>query len=383
MSLTLEELVFDNNDFEKLGSDAMSQWLAKVKDETPLRKLSLAQCKLDAHQAFHGYTLNALKCIEFLNVSNNKLPSKVAQNVVAPVAYSTKTLNQLHLSNCDMDAESAMKVLQNIANNERLSNVVCDISGNKIGKKSVNALKGIFVKEQGVQNIHHLDISCNDLYPIHLPEVVVAMRKSNVEVLSLGKGRSTMVDDDYLLECLRDNMLNKLRVLKIQGFSKRPQILMSALETNETIQELDVSDYSLGDAGALLLSVVLRRNTTIQSLCFDNNGFGLNGYMAIKDGLRKNNHIKAVGYPFKDIKALQKTLSMEELAVMRALWMDIEFYIRRNGGGWGQSTYQQFELVGGTQHDDYRKYHCPVYCGPHANVPEGEAWFQIPVVVLL
>ncbi len=129
MSLTLEELVMDENEFDKVrylhqrclhfvccrcfclycyfsltacvcvcvsvcvclfnkwtqvGSDAMSNWLNKVKDKTPLRKLSLAGTKLDAAQAFHGYTLNAMQHIEYLNVSCNKLPAKVAQTVVAP-----------------------------------------------------------------------------------------------------------------------------------------------------------------------------------------------------------------------------------------------------------------------------------------------------------
>jgi hypothetical protein len=31
---------------------------------------------------------------------------------------------------------------------------------------------------------------------------------------------------------------------------------------------------------------------------------------------------------------LQKTLDLEELAVLRALWMDVEVFVRRNGGGW-------------------------------------------------
>lgn len=340
-------------------------------DQTPIRKLSLAGCKLDAAQAFHGFTLNAMTRIEYLNVSRNKLPAKVAQNVVAPVAYSSATLNQLYISNCDLDAESAMKVraagvqtmhslaaaqvLINIASNERLSNVVVDLSGNKIGKKAINGLRGIFVKDAGVQNIRTLDLSDNDLYPTHLPEVLVAMRKSNVQVLSIGKGRSNPVDDDYLLECLRDNVLGKLRVLRLQGFSKTPEILMRALQENTSIVELDLSDYGLGDSGALLLAMVVRYNSTLQSLCFDSNGIMMNGYMALRDAMRRNNSIKYVGYPYNDIKALQKTLDLAELAVLRSLWMDMEVFVRRNGGGWGNTTYRQFEVRASEQGGQRRR----------------------------
>lgn len=369
MSLTLEELVMDENEFDKVGSDAMSLWLNKVKDKTPLRKFSLSGCKLDGHQAFHGFTLNAMR-LEYLNLSKNKLPANVARDDIAPVAYSSATLNQLYLSDCQLDAESAMRVLINIASNERLNHVVCDLSDNDIGKKALNGLKGIFVKDSGVQNIRHLDISGNDLYPTHLPEVLVAMRKSNVQVLSIGKRRNSPCDDDAVLEALRDNVLPRLRVLKLQGNSKSPEILMRALQENTSVVELDLSDYGLGDAGALLLGLVLRYNSTIQSVSFDHNGIMMNGYMAIRDGLRKNMVVKWVGYPFTDVKQLQKSLDITQLAVLRGIWMDVEVFVRRNGGGWGNSTYRQFELVGRTEPDDYRKYPCPRSADPHAFVPE-------------
>ncbi len=124
--------------------------------------------------------------------------------------------------------------------------------------------------------------------------------------------------------------------LQVQGFSRRPEILMRALQENTSVVELDLSDYGLGDSGAclrararvcafvlsriafclrlpvrtsaprstlatgaLLLAMVIRYNTTIQSICFDSNGILMNGYMSFRDALRKNNHIKYVGYPYK------------------------------------------------------------------------------------
>ncbi len=67
----------------------------------------------------------------------------------------------------------------------------------------------------------------------------------------------------------------------------------------------------------------------------------MNGYMSIRDGMRRNMALKAVGYPYRvrvgratllftlththarkqDVKMLQKSLDIAELAVVRGIFM--------------------------------------------------------------
>lgn len=69
-----------------------------------------------------------------------------------------------------------------------------------------------------------------------------------------------------------------LRVLSIAGgFTKAVVPLLDRLHSKSPLEEFDISNNKIGDAGAVALSEMLRDNTTLKTLKCDNNAITLTG----------------------------------------------------------------------------------------------------------
>jgi Ran GTPase-activating protein (RanGAP) involved in mRNA processing and transport len=133
---------------------------------------------------------------------------------------------------------------------------------------------------------------------------------SAVEELVLDQNVS--YNDDADTACRRlsefvNTPTNNLVKLCIAGGPKGPYLrqriipLFTALRSNQTLTELDVSWNQMSDAGMVELAELIYANRTLLSLKIDGNFFGIAGLQAFLRALKRNTTLFNVPTPYVDL----------------------------------------------------------------------------------
>lgn len=133
---------------------------------------------------------------------------------------------------------------------------------------------------------------------------------SAVEELVLDQNVS--YNDDADIACRRlsefvNTPTNNLVKLCIAGGPKGPSLrqrvipLFTALRSNQTLTELDVSWNQMGDSGMAELAELIYTNHTLLSLKIDGNFFGIAGLQAFLRALKRNTTLFNVPTPHVDL----------------------------------------------------------------------------------
>eukprot|EP01091_Cochliopodium_minus_P014160 TRINITY_DN4758_c0_g1_i1.p1 TRINITY_DN4758_c0_g1~~TRINITY_DN4758_c0_g1_i1.p1 ORF type:complete len:801 (+),score=235.45 TRINITY_DN4758_c0_g1_i1:195-2597(+) len=379
MSVTIEELILDKASFGLTGSMAFGQWISKIHQTTPLKKLSLEGCNVSLDQILGSFELNSL---EFLNLAGNNFNEKAGLPQLLDFIKRSNKLKTLNLSRCNVTGDIASLIIQNIASNEKISEMSVDLSKNKIGnsKKPVetfkNKLKSIFNNV----SFYELDLSDNNFKSEDLNHIIQNFLSNNYSIHKLTIGdREHLYKNSLPIEESISNYFNNSIFLKhfcLKGKFNNVSKFLGYVSTNSIITHLDVSSMHLFDSGIIDLALSLRTNKTLLYLNVDKNTVGLNGYLALQDSFDKNNTLLHLKYPRHDLNALETSLkSSDRKQKLHQIIFSIYFSLQRNqkqaGEKYNPSMFKRNRY-------DYYAEHPVIECRPLGSIPEHLKNLQVP-----
>ncbi|XP_073431520.1 capping protein, Arp2/3 and myosin-I linker protein 3 isoform X4 [Dendrobates tinctorius] len=292
--------------------------------------LSGTDCAVDT--IFGALALGCCSCLSHLDLSKNSLSHRRTPETLPSVEKffgSSLSLSHISLSGTKVPPELLRAMLQGLCSNTHLQDVHIDLSSCELRSAGAQILQELFPP---VSSVGSLNISDNGL-DSHLLSLVPALGRSrHLKHLSLGRNfsvKSRVLEDvlQRIVNVLQDEdcCLQSLS-LADSRLKSRTCIVLNALGSNTSLQELDISGNGMSDIGAKMLGKTLQINSTLRSVLWDRNAVSASGFMDVARALEKNRTLRFMSFPVGDIcQAYQRHPERAESA-----WRKIHSCLLRN-----------------------------------------------------
>ena len=318
---------YDLCSVEEEGSVLLQTWLNNMRGNSQLRVLLMAKTSATLRLVIPA--LEGMR-LEEIDVSGCSMEPETAAVLTQQIANSD-TLRALNLSGCGLSAEAVGYLLARLTSNTRLRQTQLQAGGNLITTLSPEVLSNALMSNC---NLHTLDLSTTYLNEESILEFFGCLTRNSNTLDTL------VLDDDFtyyisshvsgvrtahaLADMLQQTGLKKLSLkgtssvmpVGIKSFSADPKRvlvpLLDRLKRNDTLLELDISNNQLGNAIAVSIADVLRYNTTLVALNCDNNRITLNGWAAIAVAFRHNRTLQHFAFPVLDSQKCAAALGSEK-----------------------------------------------------------------------
>ncbi|XP_069617889.1 capping protein, Arp2/3 and myosin-I linker protein 3 isoform X2 [Ranitomeya imitator] len=292
--------------------------------------LSGTDCAVDT--IFGALALGCCSCLSHLDLSKNSLSHRRTPETLPSVEKffgSSLSLSHISLSGTKVPPELLRAMLQGLCSNTHLQDVHIDFSSCELRSAGAQILQELFPP---VSSVGSLNISDNGL-DSHLLSLVPALGRSrHLKHLSLGRNfsvKSRVLEDvlQRIVNVLQDEdcCLQSLS-LADSRLKSRTCIVLNALGSNTSLQELDISGNGMSDIGAKMLGKTLQINSTLRSVLWDRNAVSASGFMDVARALEKNRTLRFMSFPVGDIcQAYQRHPERAESA-----WRKIHSCLLRN-----------------------------------------------------
>ncbi|GMH62361.1 hypothetical protein TrST_g13762 [Triparma strigata] len=322
-----------------ITDDSCTSICTALKSNHKVQNLNLAQNKITS-KGVPSITSLISKCLVTLNLNKNAIGDAGVQNLAGGIA-ATKTLKEIHLSDCKMRSSGASFLASAFAVNKSLQTI--NLQGNVCGTGNSSKrlafalmrsqrLRNLYLGETGVgEGIEHfarlvettkalktLDLSYNSLSDKAATTIGNALM-INRSITSLNLKRNKISSEGLmsLSACLVSNtFIMSLDVggnlMGDTGFMK----LCTVLETNTSLTELDISDNRIAEEGASAISSVLRINKTLVTLNLTDNPLQYDGVMSLCKALEINDSLCVC---YVSVDELGKE-GVDELACNDRIW---------------------------------------------------------------
>jgi len=289
MSLQLKYLNLSHSKFGDIGSQAIASWMSKIKGHHSLECLVLSNCQLNF--SIMGPPLRVVD-VSRLDLSNNRIDRAASKLFGSEVFDTVRSLTDLNLSGCGMNAESLEDIFVSFNRNKKIKNFQINLSRNNLGSREATILSKSI---SGCDYLEALDISYNKLNCRSLMELLSAIKNIyNFNLHELNFSNNYFVQgpegDQFCTQLAQlINNFPTVRTVNLSGgkypLGKSLTPLLDALIKNKSLKELDISESGLTDSMASIIGEMLRSNTSLMYLNLDNNNFGLSGWSAIAQPL--------------------------------------------------------------------------------------------------
>ncbi|XP_068098227.1 capping protein, Arp2/3 and myosin-I linker protein 3 isoform X3 [Hyperolius riggenbachi] len=292
--------------------------------------LSGTDCAVDT--IFGALALGCCSCLSHLDLSKNSLSHRRTPETLPSVEKffgSSLSLSHVSLSGTKVPPELLRAMLQGLCSNTHLQDVQLDLSSCELRAAGAQILQDHF---HPISSVGSLNIADNGL-DSHLLSLVPALGRSrHLKHLSLGKNFSVK---SRVLEEVLQRIVNVLQdedcclqslSLADSRLKSRTCIVLNALGSNTSLQELDISGNGMSDIGAKMLGKTLQINSTLRSVLWDRNAVSASGFMDVARALEKNRTLRFMSFPVGDIcQAYQRHPERAESA-----WRKIHSCLLRN-----------------------------------------------------
>uniref|UniRef100_A0A8C5MVR3 Capping protein regulator and myosin 1 linker 3 n=1 Tax=Leptobrachium leishanense TaxID=445787 RepID=A0A8C5MVR3_9ANUR len=292
--------------------------------------LSGTDCAVDT--IFGALALGCCSCLSHLDLSKNSLSHRRTPETLPSVEKffgSSLSLSHVSLSGTKVPAELLRALLQGLCSNTHIQDLHLDLSSCDLRSAGAQVLQELFPP---ISSIGSLNISDNGLDSHFLSLIPALGRNRHLKHLSMGRNFSVK---SRVLEEILQRIVNVLQDedCSLQSLSladsrlkSRTCIVLNALGSNTSLQELDISGNSMSDIGAKMLGKTLQINTTLRSVLWDKNAVTASGFMDVARALEKNRSLRFMSFPVGDIcQAYQKHPERAESA-----WRKIHSCLLRN-----------------------------------------------------
>ncbi|XP_073488655.1 capping protein, Arp2/3 and myosin-I linker protein 3 isoform X2 [Aquarana catesbeiana] len=292
--------------------------------------LSGTDCAVDT--IFGALALGCCSCLSHLDLSKNSLSHRRTPETLPSVEKffgSSLSLSHISLSGTKVPPELLRAMLQGLCSNTHLQDVHLDLSSCELRAAGAQILQDHFPP---ISSVGSLNISDNGL-DSHLLSLVPALGRSrHLKHLSMGKNfsvKSRVLEEvlQRIVNVLQDEdcCLQSLSIADSR-LKSRTCIVLNALGSNTSLQELDISGNGMSDIGAKMLGKTLQINSTLRSVLWDRNAVSASGFMDVARALEKNKTLRFMSFPVGDIcQAYQRHPERAESA-----WRKIHSCLLRN-----------------------------------------------------
>ncbi|XP_077325198.1 capping protein, Arp2/3 and myosin-I linker protein 3 isoform X2 [Lithobates pipiens] len=292
--------------------------------------LSGTDCAVDT--IFGALALGCCSCLSHLDLSKNSISHRRTPETLPSVEKffgSSLSLSHISLSGTKVPPELLRAMLQGLCSNTHLQDVHLDLSSCELRAAGAQILQDHFPP---ISSVGSLNISDNGL-DSHLLSLVPALGRSrHLKHLSMGKNfsvKSRVLEEilQRIVNVLQDEdcCLQSLSIADSR-LKSRTCIVLNALGSNTSLQELDISGNGMSDIGAKMLGKTLQINSTLRSVLWDRNAVSASGFMDVARALEKNKTLRFMSFPVGDIcQAYQRHPERAESA-----WRKIHSCLLRN-----------------------------------------------------
>ncbi|XP_053324263.1 capping protein, Arp2/3 and myosin-I linker protein 3 isoform X2 [Spea bombifrons] len=315
-----------------LGSEETNALYTFLSHPNSLVHLDLSGTDCAVDTIFGALALGCCSCLSHLDLSKNSLSHRRTPETLPSVEKffgSSLSLSHVSLSGTKVPPELLRALLQGLCSNTHIQDLHLDLSSCELRSVGAQILQDQFPP---ISCIGSLNISDNGL-DSHLLSLIPALgRNRHLKHLSLGRNFSVK---SRVLEEILQRIVNVLQDedCSLQSLSladsrlkSRTCIVLNALGSNTSLQELDISGNNMSDIGAKMLGKTLQINTTLRSVLWDKNAVTASGFMDVARALEKNRSLRFMSFPVGDIcQAYQRHPERAESA-----WRKIHSCLLRN-----------------------------------------------------
>eukprot|EP00124_Ichthyophonus_hoferi_P003101 Ihof_evm2s249 gene=Ihof_evmTU2s249 len=336
MSLSLRYVDLSMNRMGDIGTQALSQWLWEMGNESQLEYLAMRDS--DVIMTHLAPALLQLKNLKGLDVRGCKLVSPTSTGQICEACIRTSTLTTLALSGQVVNnVELAGSVIKQYLKNPKIKEITLSLTG----ITDPLAITGGLETSRSLQK---LDLTGCHFKESDLVSVVMGLTcVTSLEVLILdgcftesGMMATRLgghIDGRELSSALSSLVAcnPKIHTLSLAGgYRKVIAVLLQPLSHNMSIKKLDISRNDLGDNGGKALASCLRTNRHLIHLDCEDNNFSTNTWLEIRWCLETyNTTLLTVSYPWKDLsKYASKGIELEQH--YRDTMEKIDRLLRRN-----------------------------------------------------
>ncbi|KAL3935766.1 MAG: hypothetical protein SGBAC_008779 [Bacillariaceae sp.] len=228
-----------------------------------LRRLRIS-ASIMAAQGLDGLVVN--NTLEELDLSGTHL-SQCAVECLSETLGQNSGLRTLKLDDCDLDDQAMATILKSLLNHERLNTL--DLSNNAASSQAMLSVALLMAQHQ---QLLHLSINClrfsDDFEPSCMFQAISALQSNTtLEALDISGNHLTNEAVLGLCECLSNN--ETLRCLDISDAGvdeKGLSIVAQHLGEFQGLRDLNLSENDLTEDGAESLLAGLQSNRLLQSL---------------------------------------------------------------------------------------------------------------------
>ncbi|XP_059818747.1 NACHT, LRR and PYD domains-containing protein 12-like isoform X2 [Hypanus sabinus] len=235
-----------------------------------IKHLNLQDCHIQC-EGIHRLGPRLHKCQE-LRLNNNKLGDSGVKLVSAALRNPECKIQTLWLMNVGLTDSGAEDLVSALSTNPSLTDL--DLSGNELGDSGVKLVSAALrnpeckIQRLWLRNVGLTDSDAKDL---------VSALSTNPSLTELDLSGNKLGDSGVkLVSAALRNLECKIQRLWLSGVGltdSGAEDLVSALSTNPSLTDLDLSGNKLGDSGVKLVSAALRNpECKIQKLWLDNVG---------------------------------------------------------------------------------------------------------------
>ncbi|XP_072133528.1 uncharacterized protein [Mobula birostris] len=284
---SLKELSLNDN---KLGDSGVKLLSAALRDsECNIQKLCLWNVGLtDSGAGDLNAALGGNPSLTVLNLNNNKLEDSGVKLVSAALKKSRCKLQELRLRNVGLTDSGAKDLASTLRTNRSLMEL--NLNDNKLGDSGVKLVSAALKKAKcKIQKLWLRDVGLTDSGAKDLASAL----SSNPSLTELNLGANKLGDSGVKLvsAALKNSecKIQKLWLYDVGLTDSGAKDLNSTLSTNQSLTELSLNDNKLGDSGVKLVSEALKLSECkIQKLSLRNVGLTDSGVEDLLSALRTN-----------------------------------------------------------------------------------------------
>jgi Ran GTPase-activating protein (RanGAP) involved in mRNA processing and transport len=214
-----------------------------------------------------------------------------AAKMILNALSSNSSIVDLDFSDNELNDDTARALALALSKNKTLAHV--DLSDNDIGDDGIAA---IMSAQSTHKTLEYLDISENNFEDEAIQVIASYLRTqaTGLKCLKLNDIGNQIHEINFnpiAMALESNNTLEELDVSDNHLSFEFGVILATSLLKNKQLQKLDCSDNNLGDDGAVALAKAITHNNRLNNLNFRSNGISDKGFIALSNALKNNSSL--------------------------------------------------------------------------------------------
>ena len=341
---TLKIFIIENANIDETTTIALSKVIA---NNSELYQLGLCNCNLQKKACVIATSLKNISTVLTLNLSNNKIPGSVADDLAIALYINCK-VRRLHLANNNLQHQGGTVVASalchiktlvelNLSNNRMTEKVADELSLAIESNKSLQVLciggndlrsDGIIRISQSISslsNLRVLEMADNQITESASQAIANAVSSNHgLEQLYLGRNKLRTGALKIAIGLLNISSLKLLDLTDNELSTVVASKIASVITTNSLLEELRLRNNKLTTSGIITIAQSLSNISTLKILDIINNHITEEAAIAIASLILRNDTLEELCVGDNDLRAGVVTIveSLQNVSTLKKLYLD-------------------------------------------------------------